>query len=278
MKIHHLNCTPMAPRLGGLVVGEASRTLGHAMVCHCLLVETDNHGLVLVDSGFGLADVNDPKGRVGQPFLGLVRPDLREQVTAIRQIEAMGFKASDVQHIVLTHMDIDHAGGLSDFPQASVHVYRQELETALKPLNFHDRQRYRSCQWAHGPRWQPYDDQGEAWFGFNAVRNLEGLPPEILLVPLTGHSAGHAGVGIDTGADGWLLHCGDAYFHRDEMHPTSPSCPLGLRVFQSLVQADKGPRLDNQKRLRSLVATHGDAVRVFSAHDAIEWEQFAGVA
>ncbi len=31
-----------------------------------------------------------------------------------------------------------------------------------------------------------------------------------------GHTLGHAGVAIDT-PQGWLLHAGDAYLHRDEL-------------------------------------------------------------
>ena len=34
--------------------------------------------------------------------------------------------------------------------------------------------------------WPGFGKQGEDWFGFEAVRQLQGLPPEILLVPLKG--------------------------------------------------------------------------------------------
>lgn len=30
------------------------------LVCHCLLVETDDSGLVLVDTGYGTEDCRDP--------------------------------------------------------------------------------------------------------------------------------------------------------------------------------------------------------------------------
>ena len=32
--------------------------------------------------------------------------------------------------------------------------------------------------------------------GFDGVRQLEGLPPEILMVPMPGHTWGHAGVAV----------------------------------------------------------------------------------
>lgn len=268
----------MRPLGGPLILGRhGARTLGCAMVCHCLVVETAADGLVLIDSGFGLGDVHDPRGRLGAAYLGLVRPELSESMTALRQLEALGYRRDDVRHVILTHMDADHAGGLSDFPAATVHVYQRELDVALTPRTLHDRARYRPSHWAHRPRFRGYDERGEAWFGFRAVRDLEGLPPEVLLVPLTGHSHGHAAVAVDTGA-GWLLHCGDGYFHRDEMRVGRSACPAGLRAFQAIVQADGGARVANQDRLRALVRERGDDVRVFSAHDAVEWEELAGLA
>ncbi len=69
-----------------------SPVLGPAtLVCHCLLIETEA-GLVLVDTGFGLADVKNP-GRLSTLFRVANRIRLREEDTALRQIEARGFAA-----------------------------------------------------------------------------------------------------------------------------------------------------------------------------------------
>ena len=54
---------------------------------------------------------------------------------------------------------------------------------------------------------------GEPWMGVPAVRQLEGLPTEILALQMSGHSRGRAAIAVDTG-HGWLVHAGDAYFHR----------------------------------------------------------------
>ncbi|HBQ14939.1 MAG: MBL fold metallo-hydrolase [Sandaracinaceae bacterium] len=274
MRVHHLGCGTMCPRGGGWLDGRSGGLLSPAeLVCHVLLVETDRHGLVLVDTGFGLDDCAAPRDRLGGVFPGLAAPVLDEAETARRQIEALGLDPADVRHVVLTHMDLDHAGGLSDFPDASVHLYVEEHRAATDPPTRAERQRYRACQWAHGVRFETYEATGEPWMGFACARDLRGLPPEILLVPLTGHSRGHSAVAVDTGATGagrWLLHCGDAYFHEDELNVERPSCPGGLRFFQKLVAFDKTDMLQNQARLRALMGAHGDEVRAFSAHDAAE--------
>ncbi|WP_257461862.1 MBL fold metallo-hydrolase [Archangium lipolyticum] len=275
MRVHHLNCVTMCPPGGRLMDGRRRPGgVPAALVCHTLLLETDQ-GLVLVDTGFGLEDVRNPRQRLSPIFLDfLCRPQLNEAMTAVRQIERLGFKAEDVRHIVLTHLDFDHAGGLDDFPAARVHVMAAEADAAVSQLTWLDRRRFRPRQWSTQPHWvtYPMPRGGDRWFGFECVRDLEGLPPDILLVPLVGHTLGHAGVAVQQ-SDGWLLHAGDAYFYHEEMNPTRPRCTPGLWAYQELMQKDGRMRRLNQERLRELVRRHDRDVRVFCAHDAVEFER-----
>jgi glyoxylase-like metal-dependent hydrolase (beta-lactamase superfamily II) len=261
----------MCPYGGRLISGQGNLTGAARMVCHCLLIETEQ-GLVLVDSGLGRADVEDAKQRLGAEFCALVRPLLDPAETAARQIEALGFSVDDVTHVVLTHLDLDHAGGIGDFPSAAVHVLRAEHAAAESPATRLERRRYRPLHWGHGARWVLHEPQGEPWFGFASVRDLPGLPPEILMIPLIGHSRGHAGVAVDTGS-GYLLHAGDAYFHHSEMDRDRRRCPPLLDLFQRIVEVDSELRAANQRRLRQLVRESPDEVRVFCAHDPAELEQ-----
>lgn len=265
--IRHLNCATMCPRGGALLGGSGGPLSEALLVSHCLLVEAGD-GLVLVDTGFGTADVANPK-RLGQPFRAMVRPECREDETAIRQIEGMGLDPADVRHIAVTHLDVDHAGGLGDFPDAQVHVFKPELEASRNPP-LRERARYIKAQWAHGPKWAEHEVAGDSWFGFDSVRLLPDLPVEIVLVPIVGHSIGHSAIAINT-PDGWIMHCGDAYFHHGEVD-TPPTCPNGLRVFQNVVGHDQKDRRHNQERLRELAREHGDEVRLICSHDPIYME------
>lgn len=246
---------------------------GH-LTCHCLLVETAA-GLVLIDTGYGLRDVEDPAGRLSRLFLTLLRPDMRRELTAVRQIRSMGWRPADVEHIVLSHLDFDHAGGLDDFPHATVHLLAAERTAAEAQATFLDRMRYRPQQWSSRARWRTYRaDGGERFQGFDGVQQLAGLPPEILLVPLVGHTLGHAGVAVRRDHD-WLLYAGDAYFFHREMDAKDPYCPPGLRVYQWMMEKDRAARRANQRRLRDLAASNA-GVRVFCAHDAVEFRQLSG--
>lgn len=242
-----------------------------------MLVETDADGLVLVDTGFGLRDVAEPRSRLSGFFLALMSPEFREEMTAVRQIERLGFDPRDVRHIVLTHLDFDHAGGLDDFPWAAVHMMQRERDYALEQKTWMDRQRFRPQQWGTRANWQVHQPSGgERWFGFECVRQMKGLPPELLMVPLPGHTHGHAGVALQ-GSDGhWLLQAGDAYFYHREMDPVQPWCTPGLRMYQTMLEKDRKARLLNQLRLRDLRRMQGGQVTVVCAHDPLEFEQLTG--
>jgi glyoxylase-like metal-dependent hydrolase (beta-lactamase superfamily II) len=274
MRIHHLNCGTDCPVGGALFDGRSKGPLGR-LVCHCWLIET-NEGLVLIDTGYGLRDVHHPHRpphpRITRAMRSMLNIRLREEETAIRQIERLGFSPADVRHIVLTHLDFDHAGGLEDFPQAIVHLMDLEFTAATGPRDgFVPRNRYRPSQFDEVRQWKRYSGQGESWLGFPAVRRLEGLPPEILLVPLPGHTWGHAGVAVDTGS-GWMLHAGDAYFYRKEVRQPRRQCTPGLRAYQNMMEVDRGQRFANQKRLRALSMERRDEVKIVCAHDAVELE------
>jgi glyoxylase-like metal-dependent hydrolase (beta-lactamase superfamily II) len=256
MRIHHLNCATIRPPW----VPE--------MVTHCLLVETGSE-LVLVDAGYGTGDIDSTRERMGALLPRLLRPALQRCETAIEQVRRLGFAPEDVRNVILTHLDVDHVGGVSDFPWARVHLTRDELRGAFEDPSFGERQRFGHLSWARGLDFATYDPSGEPWFGLPCARELDGLPADLLLVSLPGHTRGHAGVALRLG-ERWLLHCGDAYFYHAEMRP-EPHRPRALALFQRMC-IDDARRRENQARLRQLVENHGDEVQVFCSHDRREYE------
>jgi glyoxylase-like metal-dependent hydrolase (beta-lactamase superfamily II) len=270
MRVHHLNCATFCPIGRLLINGHGGLAERGRLVCHCLLVEAGGR-LILVDTGLGLEDLADPAHRLGlgPPWIALVRPRLDPRETALARVEALGYDARDVQDIVLTHLDFDHAGGLADFPWARVHVSGREFEAADAAHGWWARRRYKREQWAHGPEWVIHEPRGERWFGFDAVLAVDEPEGDVLLVPLHGHSAGHCGVAVKTGGT-WLLLAGDAYFHHAEIDVRRPRCPGMLRVYRNVYQWDQRTRIRNEERLRELVRDYGGPggrVRVINSHD-----------
>jgi glyoxylase-like metal-dependent hydrolase (beta-lactamase superfamily II) len=272
--VHHISCATMCPtaaRVPGLMPSE--------LVAHCLVVE-GAAGLTLVDTGFGLEDVKDGGRRLGRAFVTLAGARLDPAQTAHEQVRALGRDPHDVRDIVLTHLDLDHAGGLSDFPWARVHVHANELRAARNPTR-REQLRYVTAQWRHGPDWVEHRTDGDDWFGFRAV---QAVGDDIWMIPLHGHTRGHSGVVVRRPGGGWLLHAGDAYFAAGDKE-TPRTCPPGLRAYQAGLAVDGRQRRDNLARLQELHRQQGldapageDHVTVFCAHDRSELVALQGSA
>lgn len=233
-------------------------------IVYCLLVET-NDGLLLVDTGFGIKDYTDPT-RLMRLFTRSLRTPCDVEETAARQVVRLGYDVEDVKHIVLTHLHLDHAGGLPDFPGAEVHVFGLEYEAAMHPQGLMERF-YTAAHWLHRPKWVVHELEGEKWFEFDSMRIKDGLQPEVLLIPLTGHTRGHCGVAIKT-SEGWLLHCGDA---ASPLHPqANPYSPFkGSPNW--LVRRLVG---NHVPRLREFVREHRDEVTLISGHDIYSFLEY----
>jgi glyoxylase-like metal-dependent hydrolase (beta-lactamase superfamily II) len=254
----------MHPRLAPFFAPHLSR-----VPALCLLVETDKR-LILVDSGFGTRDMDD-LSRLGLANL-VINAQANPLIPALRQLERLGFRASDVSDIICTHLDRDHAGGLPDFPAARVHVLPAEVDAATRPRNLMERERYRRCHFAHGPKWVPHQVNGARWFGLDCIRDLSELPPEIVMIPLQGHTRGHCGVAVDTG-NGWVLHCGDAYYIKREL---TKQAPIGVRGFRRMAHLNLPRAVKVMARIQGVVEESRGTVTTLSSHDRYEYRRLFG--
>jgi len=252
MRVHHLNCGTI-------------RTPGLRLVTHVLLLETGG-GLVLVDSGIGLADIADPRRRIG-PYRHIARPALDPAEAAIHRIRELGHDPADVRDIVVTHLDFDHIGGAADFPAARVHLTADEWSAANTRRSLLERGRYHPAAWNHEPRVVTYDTAGDTWRGF-AVTPLDGVD-DVALIPLPGHTRGHAAVAVNTG-ERWILHAGDAFYHRNVL--SGGREPVLSRLQERMVAHDWTRVKANHA---ALAAVDDPDVLVVNAHDPVLLETAA---
>ena len=266
--MHHLNCGTMhaygMPRADD--TGSAFKR-GQGIV-HCLLVDY-GEGLALVDLGWGSQDCVAPSPAVRQ-FADLAGFTRNPAETAIRQVEAFGYSAAAVKHIFLTHLHLDHAGGLPDFPAATVHLCAAELEAAQHPRTLVEWRAYPPEHRAHAPQWQLHPLQGHQWFGLDCAPPIQLGAAEFVLVPFTGHTRGHCGVAVRLG-DRWLLHAGDAYgYYRQTALAQPYTHPCGS-FMETLVTTGFNMPRRHWLSLRALRQTGGETLQIFCAHDQHEW-------
>jgi glyoxylase-like metal-dependent hydrolase (beta-lactamase superfamily II) len=259
MKVHHLNCGSLNPRL-----------IDVRSLVYCLLVET-SEGLVLIDTGFGTRDFQNPTPKM-KFFLNWMGVPQDEAETAVRQIEGLGFRPEDVQHIIQTHLHIDHAGGLADFPWAKVHVHHKEYQAIQHPKGLMEFA-YIQDHWSHQPDWVVHDNPIIDWYGFQAIQLLDTPDADFLFIPLPGHTRGHCGVVVGKPGS-WLMHCGDAaspYHSGTDLHQRGKSAyKLSILPDRIASQISGG----HVPGLRSLKKVHGEEVQLISSHDQFSFQEY----
>lgn len=160
----------------------AGRTL--AMVLPCYLVSMSDGRQVLIDSGYP-PDVPPSPGM----------PPAEQAKTVIAHLAELGLRPADIDLVICTHFDVDHAGYHDAFPQAEFIVQR------------------RHYTWAK--QGNPRTDLARSHWDQPALRYrlVEGdhdLLPGVTLLETSGHAPGHQSVLVRLPQSGPILLAIDA--------------------------------------------------------------------
>lgn len=177
------------------------------------LVDHPGAGPILVDCGLHASVPGDPRDNLGR--LGAALYDIRmEPEQAVpAQLEALGVDPLGVKVVVMTHLHYDHASGVSQFPEATFVVSRDEWRAATTEGA---RAGYRTRQFDYAFDWRTidYDDpEIDSFASFGRSFDLFG-DGAVRLVSTPGHSTGHQSVVLRLGGGRELLLCGDAVLRR----------------------------------------------------------------
>jgi len=183
-------------------------------------------------------------------------------------VRRAGVEPSEVDTIVLTHNDFDHAGCVTAFPHAQVVVQREELEryaaAAALPTRF-------AFLTNVAQRDLPETLAARAVDGLAALVEGEShLVDGIRLVPAFGtHTPGSQYVVVDNDADGRWILAGDLVYVYENVE--------GLRGDGVLapIAMTTGSHTAWLHAVAALVdAVDGDTHRVLPFHDAEAWRRF----
>ena len=169
-------------------------------------------GVVVVDTGQGSHLLET--GKSLHPYVRwevVFRIEREEEIGP--QLRALGIGARDVKQVVLTHLHMDHDGGLLHFPNSEILVSRGELQTAR---GWAGRMRgYLPNRW---PSWfdpVPLDLPAEPFGPFAASKRLTS-DGDVIAVATPGHTANHLSVIVKVG-DTTLFLAGDTSYDEDLM-------------------------------------------------------------
>jgi N-acyl homoserine lactone hydrolase len=185
------------------------------------LVEHAGAGLVLIDTGLHPSVAVKPRENFGRVTLLAFRDLQMDAGQALpAQLRERGLDPSAVRAVVMTHLHVDHASGISEFPGATFLVSRAEWHAAADQGPTHG---YVRRQFDHAFDYRLLDFEATAspvtsFSGF--ARSFDVFGDGSLRVVYTpGHTLGHMSVVLRT-ARGEVLVAGDAMYLRRTLADT----------------------------------------------------------
>jgi N-acyl homoserine lactone hydrolase len=179
------------------------------------LVEHPGAGLILIDTGLHPSVAVDKKQNLGRILATTTARHWKmEPDQAIPdQLRALGKQASDVKLVVMTHLHLDHASGMSQFPDATFVFSKQEWERANEPRSVTSGYVTSHFDHAFDYRLLDFDKQDvDSFAGFGRSYDLLG-DGSVHVAFTPGHTMGHMSV-ILRGAENEVLVTGDAAYTR----------------------------------------------------------------
>ncbi len=164
-------------------------------------------GKILVDCGWdreispnGIYERNAQIKSLGSPILYLVNQGILPKGEAINeQLYSIGVSPQDIDYVLLTHLDCDHANGLKQVSEAkNIFVSNDELEFAKK----HSFIRYQKKWWAN------VNLTGFDWNGIEGIakKSYDLFGDEsVTLINIPGHSKGLFAVKIKNECNKYVL-------------------------------------------------------------------------
>ena len=195
-------------RLGALGTG-ASRGSEERVPVPSFLIRHPGVGPILVDTGLHPSVASDPRhnmGRSAAPYF-----ELEEGHDLTSQLRARGVGPGDVTAVILTHLHLDNASAISEFPESIFVVSADEWrEAAERPKLRHG---YRTQHYDHAFDYVTVDfdsDPIESYGPFGRTFDLFG-DGSVRLAFTPGHSAGHMSVICRLPRRDFVV-CGDAAY------------------------------------------------------------------
>ncbi|MBV8443597.1 MAG: N-acyl homoserine lactonase family protein [Hyphomicrobiales bacterium] len=168
-------------------------------------------GVILVDAGASAGLKRLPRWH--PYFRFAVRFDIEPDEEAGPQLRTIGIGPTDVKRVVLTHMHIDHDGGLAAFPTSEVLISPGELAAAS---GIAGRLRgYLPDRWPRGFDPKPLVLDSVAYGPFARSRRLTANGA-IVAVATPGHTRDHLSVIVEDG-DAAVFIAGDASYTEEAM-------------------------------------------------------------
>ncbi|WP_067625244.1 N-acyl homoserine lactonase family protein [Alicyclobacillus acidiphilus] len=250
IRVTAVDCGPLTLDRGVLMTGSSGLI---TVPTAAYIIEHPKHGVILFDTGvnYRVADEEEAEVYWGPGVRAAFGCGLTRDMAIDRQLDKLGYKLTDVKHVILSHMHLDHAGGMTHFPHAKFYVQKVELRYAWWPDPFSTAV---YCL-------NDYKDTR----GYHFIQ-LEGDADifddgSIRLITTPGHSPGHQSAIVR------LEHRGPVFLGADSAHLQAAYQSLACMPFDWSIERVT----DSYHRMRMLEAA---GVELVFSHDPDDFARF----
>lgn len=199
------------------------------------LVQTRDGRNILIDTGF--PEGAQPRDESDQPYPGVVQ-----------QLATIGIQPDEIDTLICTHYDLDHAGSNDKFLAAEHVVQRRQYSEAAAGYERYQRSR---------PYW------GAQGIRYRFVEGDTELLPGLRLIDTTGHAPGHQSVLVELPRNGKVLLTIDAI----------PRMSVNVRQRSDFaIDEDKDDALASTRKLIDLEENEQVEAVIFG-HDGPQWRK-----
>jgi len=235
----------------------------------CALIDHSEAGWILFDTGLGARTQALLERRPMRLIHRWVPIVYDESMQLLHRLEALGVAPQDVTRVLMSHLHLDHTGGMADLPWATFTVARAEWEMAsqMRPLRgmlrgyVLDDFRHANIQMIEYPLPSPI-------WPFTQGHDVLG-DGSLILLPTPGHTPGHQSLLVTWASGRRVLLAGDAvYVHQNYMFPADQG-----RLIRRL-RWDHAQTWRTMLKIRALWQRTPD-VTIIPAHDMRLGERLA---